>query len=247
MAAGKAAGGRRRVVERADFYKGLIQLAVAYYQYYVRRRRTGAGRLFARVRRLLAPFAPEHRGVDVRRLLHDVEVCIDAVAAGEDPPKLTLRGPGIDPVVEGLKHRSKRAGYPEHPRPSVHAAIVRDNHALLVLRKGEPFAGRWGLPGGALELGETLETALTREVREETGLEVRPVRVIDVRDAIHRDPDGRIRFHYLVLFMTAVPTGGRLRAADDAGEARWVSPEELRQLPLVPGVTAILARAGFPA
>ncbi|MBX6378543.1 MAG: NUDIX hydrolase [Clostridia bacterium] len=135
--------------------------------------------------------------------------------------------------------------YPQYPRPSCHAAVVENGRVLLVRRLAEPFRGWWGLPGGAVELGETVYEALKREVREETGLEVEPGRFLGYRDAINRDERQRVRFHYVIFFYEARPVGGRLAAASDAGEVAWVDGSALTTLPLVPGATSVLARVGL--
>lgn len=130
------------------------------------------------------------------------------------------------------------------PRPSCHAVIIEDDAVLLVRRGAEPFRGWWGLPGGAVELGETVVEALRREVREETNLDVEVGRFLSYKDAVGRDPDtGRILHHYVIMFFTARRVGGRLRAASDAAEARWVRREDLPGLQLVPDLPALLARA----
>lgn len=134
--------------------------------------------------------------------------------------------------------------YPHAPRPSCHAVIRDGGRVLLVKRGGPPFRGYWGLPGGAVELGETVATALVREVREETGLEVAAGRFLDYVDAVSRDDAGRVRYHYVILFFCAELLGGSLAAASDAAEAVWFTPAQLAGLPLVPGAERILALAG---
>ncbi|WP_278199612.1 NUDIX hydrolase [Thermaerobacter subterraneus] len=131
--------------------------------------------------------------------------------------------------------------YPSHPRPSCHAVVSDGRRVVLVRRGGEPFRGWWGLPGGAVELGETVEEALRREVREETGLEVEVQGLLTYKDAVNRDEAQRIRFHYVILFFAARPVGGTLQAADDAAEAAWVPWEEVDRFRLVPGTRQVLA------
>lgn len=138
-----------------------------------------------------------------------------------------------------------RYRYPEQPRPSCHAALLDNGRVLLVRRAVEPYLGYWGLPGGGVELGETVEEAVRREVEEETGIRCQVERFLVYRDAINREESGRVRFHYVVMFFAARPTGGRLRAGDDAAEARWVPREELDRYPLVPGVPEIIRMAGL--
>lgn len=134
-----------------------------------------------------------------------------------------------------------KAEYPVHPRPSCHAVVSDGDRVLLVQRGGEPFRGWWGLPGGAVELGETVAEALRREVREETGLEVEIERFLMYKDAVNRDETDRVRFHYVILFFSARPVGGTLRASDDAAQALWVPRHRLSDYRLVPGTEQVLA------
>lgn len=125
------------------------------------------------------------------------------------------------------------------PRPSCHAAVMRDGYVLLVKRKHDPYQGWWGLPGGAVELGEAVEDALTREVREETGLDVAAGEFLTLRNAIGRDGAGAITYHYVVLFYRARVLGGTLKAGDDAEEAGWTPLDRLPEL-LVPGARQVI-------
>jgi 8-oxo-dGTP diphosphatase len=120
--------------------------------------------------------------------------------------------------------------YPEAPIVAVGVVVKRGCEVLLVQRLNEPSRGRWSLPGGAVELGETLREAARREVQEECGLQVEPSQVLAVVDNIVRDGAGRIRFHYVLIDLLAEYVGGKLAAASDIGDARWVREEELREL-----------------
>jgi ADP-ribose pyrophosphatase YjhB (NUDIX family) len=107
-------------------------------------------------------------------------------------------------------------------------AVVLDGERVLLVRRGqEPLKGEWSLPGGAVELGETLEAAVCREVLEETGLEVEPVRVVEVLDRISRDAEGRVEYHYVLVDYACRVRGGVLGSGSDASDARWVSLEKL--------------------
>jgi ADP-ribose pyrophosphatase YjhB (NUDIX family) len=115
--------------------------------------------------------------------------------------------------------------FPQAPLVGVGAVVVDEGRVLLVRRGSEPLKGHWTLPGGMLEVGETLAAGVAREVREETGLEVEPVELVDVLDRIHREGD-RVRFHYVIADYLCRVTGGKLRAASDAGAVRWVERAE---------------------
>lgn len=130
--------------------------------------------------------------------------------------------------------------FPAHPRPSCHAVIADGRRLVLVERAHEPYRGWWGLPGGAVELGETVEEALRREVREETGLLVGIGRFLTLKDAIACDARNRIVYHYVILFFQATLLGGELRAGDDAARAVWVETGDLGRYRLVPGVDEVV-------
>jgi len=130
-----------------------------------------------------------------------------------------------------------RREYPDAPIAGVGAVILREEPGggplVLMIRRGqEPLKGEWSLPGGAVELGETLEQAICREVLEETGLVVETVAVVEAFDRISRDEQGRVRYHYvLVDFLCRVVCGADSEAevvcATDALEARWATADEL--------------------
>ena len=134
--------------------------------------------------------------------------------------------------------------YPDRPVAGVGAVIIERGRVLLVRRAAPPRAGHWSLPGGAQELGETFAEACVREVREETGLAVEVLGLVDVVDSITRDDTGRVRFHYLLADMLAKPCGGALEAGSDVADARWFTPEEAFALPLW-SETARVIRKGF--
>jgi 8-oxo-dGTP diphosphatase len=115
--------------------------------------------------------------------------------------------------------------FPATPLVGVGAVIVQDARVLLVRRGTEPLKGHWTLPGGMLELGEALAAGAVREVREETGLDVEPIELVELLDRIHRE-GGRVRYHYVIADYLCRVTGGELRAASDADAVRWVERSE---------------------
>jgi ADP-ribose pyrophosphatase YjhB (NUDIX family) len=141
--------------------------------------------------------------------------------------------------------------YPQAPVAGVGAVVLREGRVLLVRRGREPLRGRWSLPGGVLELGETLMEGVVREVFEETGLRVVPRQIVETFDRIHRDPDGRQQYHYvLVDFLCHVECGelgsGDLISGDDAEDVCWAARADL--LPggpyqLEPFTSAVIEKA----
>jgi ADP-ribose pyrophosphatase YjhB (NUDIX family) len=119
--------------------------------------------------------------------------------------------------------------YPERPVVGVGAIIWRDDKVLLVRQEKYPeLAGAfWTLPGGAQEIGETVEQALRREVREETGLEIEIGPLVFIADAIRHDPQDRVKYHYTVLDFRCEWVSGEPRPGSDAVEVRWVARDEL--------------------
>jgi 8-oxo-dGTP diphosphatase len=117
--------------------------------------------------------------------------------------------------------------YPDTPLVGVGAVVLDGERVLLIRRGQEPMKGQWSIPGGALEVGETLLEGVRREVREETGLDVEPMELVEVLDRIARDAEGRVQYHYVLVDYLCRVTGGSLCCATDATEARWASREEL--------------------
>lgn len=138
---------------------------------------------------------------------------------------------------------SDKRRYPDRPFVGVGAVIVRDGKVLLVKRKYEPLAGQWSLPGGAVEVGETLEACLVREMLEETGLEVRVGPVIEVFDRITHDDQGRVLYHFVLVDYLCWPTGGVLCANSDVAEAVFADPGNLFQYDLTSKATSVVERA----
>jgi 8-oxo-dGTP diphosphatase len=118
--------------------------------------------------------------------------------------------------------------FPSTPLVAVGAVIVDDRRVLLVRRGAAPLKGHWTLPGGVLELGESLQEGVVREVREETGLIVEPLELIELLDRIHRQ-ENRIQFHYVIADYLCRVTGGDINAASDADEVKWLERDEWLQ------------------
>ena len=134
--------------------------------------------------------------------------------------------------------------YPKRPVLGVGALIFNRDKILLVERGKEPLKGYWSLPGGALETGETLEQGAIREVREETGLEVRPIKVLEIFERIILDAEGAPEYHYVLIDYICRVTGGTLRAADDARRAAWVPRRLLPTFQITAGTLPVIEK-GF--
>jgi ADP-ribose pyrophosphatase YjhB (NUDIX family) len=133
--------------------------------------------------------------------------------------------------------------YPAHPIPGVGALIFHRGRILMAQRGKEPLKGWWSLPGGALEVGETLDAAVRREVREETGLEIEPLEAFEIFERIMRDSTGAPEYHYILVEYICRVTGGTLCAGDDVCRVAWVKPEDLKQLQITEGTLAVIERA----
>jgi len=115
--------------------------------------------------------------------------------------------------------------FPISPLVGVGGVVVQENRVLLVQRGREPLKGQWSIPGGLIDVGESLREAVIREVKEETGLDVEPVELIELLDRIYREGE-RVRYHYVIADYLCRVTGGTLGAASDADDVRWVERAE---------------------
>ena len=122
--------------------------------------------------------------------------------------------------------------YPSRPVVGVGVVIWRGDNVLMVRRGRSPGEGRWSLPGGGQEIGETVFEAARREVREETALDVEVLGLVDVVNSIRRDGDGRVEYHYTLVDVLAEWRAGEAKPLDDAAEVLWVGLDELARLDL---------------
>jgi len=136
-----------------------------------------------------------------------------------------------EPTTADLEARRAARRYPDRPIVAVLVVVVRpmeqETRALIVQRRQQPNAGRWGFPGGVLELGETVAQGAMRELREETGIIAEPAGWLDIHDAITRDDEGRVQFHYTLIAVRGVWRSGEGVAADDAADCAWASRADI--------------------
>lgn len=162
----------------------------------------------------------------------------------------------------------RKREYPEHPLVGVGGVVIRDGSALLIRRGSEPLKGQWSIPGGLLEIGETLAEAVQRELREETGLEVRVVELIEVFERILREerenttgdtstapeiaaldaqlppePAGRPRYHFVIADYLCDVVGGTPRPGGDVTDLAFAREDELAGYHLTPAATRVLKKA----
>ena len=132
--------------------------------------------------------------------------------------------------------------YPERPIVGVLAVVLRDNRALVVRRANPPMAGRWGFPGGVLELGETVAQGAMRELFEETGVIAEAAVPLTVIDTIDRDEEGRVRYHYTLVAVIGQWRSGEGAPGDDADEVAWLSRADIidRNLPTAPALLPLI-------
>jgi 8-oxo-dGTP diphosphatase len=138
------------------------------------------------------------------------------------------------------KPLSPSNAFPDKPRVAVGAVVIHCGKVLLVQRGQPPAEGLWAIPGGSVELGETLQAAAEREIKEETGIVIQARDPIYTFDMIEKDAKGRIRFHYVIVDLQAEYVSGQLQAGTDAQQARWITPAELESLQVSPKTKALL-------
>lgn len=142
-----------------------------------------------------------------------------------------------------MNNADSARNYPTRPYLAVSAAIFRDGRVLIARRARSPAHGLYTLPGGGVELGETLEEAVIREVLEETALTIEPVELIGFRQAIVRDADGRVERHFVILPFAARFIGGEIALNEELAEAHWLKPADVSGLKTTEGLAAIVTAA----
>ncbi len=131
--------------------------------------------------------------------------------------------------------------YPEAPMVGVGGVVIKDGAILLIKRRNPPGTGLWSIPGGLVELGESLKEAVKRELREECGVEVEPIEAIKVFDVIERDQKGEVRFHYVIVdYLCELREEGQICPGGDVEEAMWVKLDEALKLRLTRGTRELI-------
>jgi 8-oxo-dGTP diphosphatase len=174
-----------------------------------------------------------------RRGYSDFRIERGAILSQQD---VFYEGSGEPEIVAGTPPLPPRK-YPPRPVVGVGAVIAHDDRVVLIKRKYEPMAGQWSLPGGTLELGESLEAGVAREIREETGLDVEVGPVVEVFDRILLDAEGRVQYHFVLVDYMSRPIGGHLLAGSDVDDGVWAAPSDLGQYDLTAKATSVIERA----
>jgi 8-oxo-dGTP diphosphatase len=131
------------------------------------------------------------------------------------------------------------------PKVGVGAVVIKDEKILLVKRKNAPQQGEWAIPGGKVKLGETLQKAAEREILEETGLIIQAKDPIHAFDIIERSPEGKILVHFVIVDLKADYIQGEIHSADDASDAKWFNPSELKSLKMTKTTKTLVEKIGF--
>jgi len=138
---------------------------------------------------------------------------------------------------------SENREYPERPVVGVGGVVISDGRALLIRRGGPPLEGQWSIPGGMLEVGETLLEGVRRELLEETGIEVRVLDLIEVFERINRNGAGKAKYHFVVLDYLCEAIRGEARAGSDVTDVAWAGLSELAKYSLTETATRVILKA----
>jgi ADP-ribose pyrophosphatase len=131
------------------------------------------------------------------------------------------------------------------PKAAVGAVVIKEGRVLLVKRKYPPKKGKWAIPGGSVNLGESLQAAAEREIKEESGLIIHAKEPIYTFDLIERDSHGNVSFHYVIVDLMAEYVSGELQPADDVSDARWFGPEEISDFDVTEATITLLHKLSF--
>jgi len=138
---------------------------------------------------------------------------------------------------------TSRREYPERPVVGVGGVVIADDRALLIRRGHPPLEGEWSIPGGTLEVGETIVRGVQRELEEETGIQVRVLDLIEVFERIFPDGNGRTQYHFVILDYLCEIAGGETRAGGDVTDAAWAAEADLSKFSLTPTATRVIRKA----
>jgi 8-oxo-dGTP diphosphatase len=138
---------------------------------------------------------------------------------------------------------SPKREYPGAPVVGVGGVVIRDGRALLIKRGSAPLKNQWSIPGGTLELGESIQEGVRRELLEETGIEVRVGELIEVFDRIFRDADGKIQYHFVIVDYLCEAISGEAKAASDVTDVAWVNEADLWNYKLTEAATRVIRKA----
>jgi 8-oxo-dGTP diphosphatase len=138
---------------------------------------------------------------------------------------------------------SPKREYPQAPVVGVGGVVIHEGRALLIKRGSEPLKDQWSIPGGTLELGESIQEGVRRELREETGLDVRVGELIEVFDRIFRDEAGKIQYHFVIVDYLCEKISGEAHAASDVKDLAWVREEDLWNYRLTEAATRVIRKA----
>jgi 8-oxo-dGTP diphosphatase len=150
--------------------------------------------------------------------------------------------PSMPAAPEGFSEDISQRAYPDFPRLGVGVLVFKQERCLLIIRGREPHKGKWTLPGGLVQVGETLAQAAARELYEECGIRARLISDPHLFEFI-RDEGGETLYHFVIADFIAEYQDGDLRAGSDAAGAAWIEPEGLNRMELTPGTAEFIRRA----
>lgn len=133
----------------------------------------------------------------------------------------------------------------KYPQLAIGAVVISKGKILLVKRKNPPGKDYWAIPGGSVRWGESLQEATVREIKEETGVSIKPQDIVEILEVIEKDEAGEVIFHYLIVDFQAKYLGGKLKPGDDALEVGWFTPEKAECLKLTPSTRRLLEKLNF--